>query len=229
MRHAAYTSFAVLAAAVSGCGGTNSAVDGTTSSTKVNRLLPEHVYRVPSGSMEPTLGPGARVIVSPGRPRVGEIIVFHPPEDAEMEECGPTPHAITSGGAACANPVPRPSTVRFIKRVVAGPGDELYLREGNVYRRAAGSGGFVRQPDPYIRPCRSRPECSFPTPITVPAGHWYLLGDNRGESDDSRFYGAVPTSWIIGVVTACAPPRGSGRTLGQLMSIRACRLPRTHG
>ena len=35
------------------------------------------------------------------------------------------------------------------------------------------------------------------------AGHWFMLGDNRGESDDSRFYGPVPTSWIIGHVVYC--------------------------
>jgi signal peptidase I len=34
--------------------------------------------------------------------------------------------------------------------------------------------------------------------ITVPAGHWFMMGDNRGESDDSRFWGPVPTGWIIG-------------------------------
>ncbi len=219
-----------MAAIVVGCGRTSAALDGATrTATEVNRPLSEHVYRVPSGSMESTLGPGARVIVSSGQPGVGEVVVFHPPEDAELEECGPTPHAIKPGGWACANPVSRPSTISFIKRVVAGPGDEIYIRAGNVYRRAAGSGGFARQSDSYIRPCGARPECSFPTPITVPSGHWYLLGDNRGESDDSRFYGPVPTSWITGIVTACAAPRGSARTLGQQMSIRACRLPKAHG
>jgi signal peptidase I len=42
------------------------------------------------------------------------------------------------------------------------------------------------------------PQCSFPTPIKVPPGHWFMMGDNRGESDDSRFWGPVPRSWIIG-------------------------------
>jgi Signal peptidase, peptidase S26 len=41
----------------------------------------------------------------------------------------------------------------------------------------------------------------FPVPIRVPAGHWFLMGDNRGESIDSRFWGAVPTGWILGAVT----------------------------
>jgi signal peptidase I len=41
-------------------------------------------------------------------------------------------------------------------------------------------------------------ECNFLTPIKIPAGRWFMMGDNRGESDDSRFWGPVPTSWIIG-------------------------------
>jgi signal peptidase I len=212
---------------LSGCGSTRLAVDVATSSSATAKLSTERLYRVPSGSMEPTLGIGARVIVSSGAPRVGEIVVFHPPEAAEQQECGPTPHVIRLGGAACAQPVPTPSTVKFIKRIVAGPGDEIYVREGHVYRKLAGSSSFVRESDRYTRPCGTSPECNFPTSIKISAEHWYMLGDNRGESDDSRFYGAVPASWIVGVVTACAP-RAPGRTLGQRLSARACKLPRAH-
>jgi signal peptidase I len=218
---------AVVVTVLAGCGSTRPAVAVTTTSSAKVVLSPERVYRVPSGSMEPTLGVGARVLVSPGAPRVGEIAVSHPPEGAEQEECGPTPHVIRLGGAACAQSLPTPSTVKFIKRIVAGPGDEIYVREGHVYRRAAGSSTFLREPDPYIRPCGTSPECNFPAPIKISAEHWYMLGDNRGESDDSRFYGAVPASWIVGIVTACAP-RTSRRTLGQQLSVRACKLPRMH-
>jgi signal peptidase I len=42
-------------------------------------------------------------------------------------------------------------------------------------------------------------ECNFPVALKVPAGDWYLLDDDRGLSDDSRFWGPVPTAWIIGV------------------------------
>jgi signal peptidase I len=218
----------VIVSVLSGCGSTRLAVDGATPSSAKAKLSTEQVYRVPSGSMEPTLGIGARVIVSPGAPRVGEIVVFHPPEGAELQECGPTPHVIRPGGTACARPIPTPSTVKFIKRIVAGPGDEIYVREGHVYRKATGSSSFVREPDSYIRPCGTSSECDFPTPIRISAEHWYMLGDNRGESDDSRFYGPVPASWIVGIVTACAP-RTSRMTLGQQLSIRACKLPRMRG
>ena len=40
--------------------------------------------------------------------------------------------------------------------------------------------------------------CDFPQEITVPKGHLFLLGDNRGASDDSRFWGPVPEDWVVG-------------------------------
>jgi signal peptidase I len=151
--------------------------------------------------MEPTLKIGTRVRAKKVTPSVGTIVVLHPPEGAEQELCGPSGHTVHPGGAACDAPVPREDTeTTFLKRVVAGPGDEIYLRSGHVYRRPRGAASFLREPDTYTRPCPSRPptSCDFPTPITIPAGHWFLLGDNRGESDDSRFWGPVPTAWILG-------------------------------
>jgi signal peptidase I len=154
-------------------------------------------YRIPSGSMEPTLKVGQRVLVNRigmhfGGPHVGEIVVFHPPKDAEQQVCGPSPHMVTPGGAACSVPEPEEGNVNFIKRIVAGPGDTLYIKEGHAYRNGK------RENDSYINPCGGGSECNFPTPIKVPAGHWFMMGDNRGESDDSRFWGPVPTGWIIG-------------------------------
>ncbi|HEY3759966.1 MAG TPA: signal peptidase I [Solirubrobacteraceae bacterium] len=161
-------------------------------------------YRIPSGSMEPTLIKGQRVLVDRigmdfGKPHVGEIAVFHPPEGAENEQCGSVPRTtITFGGAPCDQTNPQEASVNFIKRIVAAPGDSLYVKEGHVYRKAAGTTRFVREGDSYIKPCGGVQECNFTTPITIPAGHWFMMGDNRGESDDSRFWGPVPTSWIIG-------------------------------
>ena len=154
-------------------------------------------YRIPSGSMEPTLAIGQRVLVDRigmhfGDPHVGEIAVFHPPKDAQQQVCGPVPHVIKPGGAACAAPESQDSGVNFIKRIVAGPGDLISIVEGHVIRNGK------RQKDSYIRPCAGAPECNFPAPIRIPAGHWFMMGDNRGESDDSRFWGPVPTGWIVG-------------------------------
>ena len=171
-------------------------------------------YRIPSGSMEPTLSLGQRVLVNRlgtdfSEPHVGEIAVFHPPEGAEQQECGPTPHVIRIGVEACSQPIPREASVNFIKRIVAGPGDEIYVREGHVYRRAAGTSRFVRERDPYIKVCGASAECNFLTPIKIPAGHWFMMGDNRGDSDDSRYWGPVPTGWIIGqaILTYWPPDR----------------------
>jgi signal peptidase I len=160
-------------------------------------------YRIPSGSMEPTLAVGQRVLVNRidmdfNSPHVGEIVVFHPPEDAEQQLCGPSPHEVKFGGEACAQPVAKESSVNFVKRIVAGPGDEIYVKQGHVYRRAAGTSAFVAEKDPYIKACGESTECNFTTPIRIPRGHWFMMGDNRGDSDDSRFWGPVPTGWIIG-------------------------------
>jgi signal peptidase I len=153
-------------------------------------------YRIPSGSMEPTLAVGQRVLVNRigndlSKPHVGEIAVFHPPEGATEERCGSSAR-ITPGGAPCSQPVPKEASVNFIKRVVAGPGDTIKIIEGHVIRNGK------RESDGYIKPCPGVAECNFPVAITVPAGHWFMMGDNRGESDDSRFWGPVPTGWIIG-------------------------------
>ncbi len=166
-------------------------------------------YRIPSGSMEPTLAVNQRVLVNRigmdfGDPHVGEIAVFHPPEGAEQQECGPVLHDVTPGGEACSQSNPKEASVNFIKRVVAGPGDELFIKEGHAFRKPAGKSQFVAEKDSYIRPCPepSSPDCNFVKPIKIPAGHWFMMGDNRGESDDSRFWGPVPTGWVIGEAIA---------------------------
>jgi len=168
-------------------------------------------YKIPSGSMEPTLVIGERILVNRlatelGKPHVGEMVVFHPPAGAEQQECGEAGAQVTPGGAPCATVSRRRASVNFVKRIVAGPGDQIYVSAGHVYRRAAGKSGFVREHDPYIAPCGGAGECNFPTPITIPPGTWFMMGDNRGNSDDSRFWGPVPTSWIIGVAVAAYWP-----------------------
>lgn len=187
------------------------------------------VYRVPSGSMEPTVPIGARVDVKRGAPAVGAIVVFHPPEGFATEACGPKPHMIKTGAAACDSPVPHEAMIELIKRVVAGPGDEIYIREGQVYRKTPGSHSFVREKDPYVRSCGAARGCDFPAPIKIPAGGWFLMGDNRRESNDSRFWGPVPTAWIVGVASAPGerPKVEKARQRGSAEAKSAGNVPRT--
>jgi signal peptidase I len=147
-------------------------------------------YKIPSASMEPTLVEGQRVLVDRlfDSPHVGQIIVFHPPAGADSEECGRA-HAAS---AACDWPRSE-SSETFIKRIVAGPGDVITIDNGHVIRNGR------PEPDRYIRPCAlDQPGCSFTTPIRIPRSMWFMMGDNRGDSDDSRFWGPVPTKWLIG-------------------------------
>ncbi len=153
-------------------------------------------YRIPSESMVPTLEIGQRVLVNRigmrfGEPEVGEVAVFHPPTGAEQldQQCG---GGRPREGQACDQPTRERAEVNFIKRVVAGPGDEIAVRDGHVLLNGR------RQREPYAAPCGGGPGCDLPEEITVPEGHYFMMGDNRGASDDSRFWGPVPREWIIG-------------------------------
>ncbi|MFL5843436.1 MAG: signal peptidase I [Solirubrobacteraceae bacterium] len=161
-------------------------------------------YRIPSESMVPTLKIGQRVLVNRigntfNDPTVGEIVVFHPPAPADNGGGGKGPSGQCGVDNEPKTPCPQSATqkadVNFIKRVVAGPGDTIAIRKGHVILN--GKSQEEKEKD-YINPCAPGEECDFPTPITIPPDHWYMMGDNRGQSDDSRFWGPVPKEWIIG-------------------------------
>jgi signal peptidase I len=159
-------------------------------------------YKIPSGSMEPTLHVGDRVLVNRFAhrilghdPKIGDIVVFSPPagaDDSSAPKCGESGQG---GGTQtpCAKPTAEKSSQNFIKRVVALGGDRLSVRDGHVIRNGR------RAAEPFAAACGSDPStCDFPNEITVPKGYVFLMGDNRGNSDDSRFWGPVPEGWVIG-------------------------------
>jgi signal peptidase I len=129
---------------------------------------------IPSGSMLPTLQLQDRILVEKIRPQLGlpvqpgAIVVFHPP--AALVDSGYDP------GAA------------LIKRVVGLPGDRIEVREGRLWRN-----GMAVQPDWNAE----RIDYQLP-PLTVPADHLLVLGDNRNASLDSHVWGALPRSALIG-------------------------------
>ena len=150
-------------------------------------------YRIPSESMVPTLEVGQRVLVNRvvyrlGDPGIGDIAVFHPPTGAASNECG-AEHSLEQ---ACPRPTSERSDVNFIKRVVAGPGDRLRIEDGRaIVNGKRAKEGFTRQ-------CGGGEQCNLPEEIKIPEDHFFMMGDNRGASDDSRFWGPVPKDWIIG-------------------------------
>jgi signal peptidase I len=159
-------------------------------------------YRIPSGSMEPTLHcakPGAfcegrfddRVIANRlayrfREPERGQVVVFTAPGAADR--CG-----AGNGGTT------------FVKRIVGLPGEQVSERGGVVYIDGE------RLIEPYVDPSR-RGSSSGSWP-RVAAGHYFLLGDNRTHSCDSRTWGSVPRSSLIGpaMLTYWPPSRLSFR------------------
>jgi signal peptidase I len=158
-------------------------------------------YRIPSGSMLPTLALQQRILVNRlnTHPGIGDVVVFHPPHGADLGvgQCGNPRQGFTAGDIALAQPCDQAlaseSTQTFVKRVVGLPGDVLKIVNGHVFRNGK------REPDSFITPCGGATECTFSRSIRVPAGDYYMMGDNRGDSDDSRFWGPVPQRYIIGV------------------------------
>jgi signal peptidase I len=156
-------------------------------------------YRIPSGSMEPTLAVGQRVLTNRlvEHPSLDDIVVFHPPAGADPNNptCG-NPNQGPGNQQPCGKPVPRESTQTYIKRVVGLPGDHIAIVRGHVIRNGH------REKDSYVSTADCGPggsECDLPKPIVVPPGDYFMMGDNRGNSDDSRFWGPIPAKWVIGV------------------------------
>ena len=154
-------------------------------------------FRIPSPSMEPTLHCAKPVAFCQGRfsdrvianrlayrfadPKRGQIVVFEAP--AAAKRCGPG-----DGGST------------FVKRIIGLPGERVSERGGVVFVNGR------RLVEPYVDAAlRGRETASWPR---VTRGHYFVLGDNRTHSCDSRTWGTVPRGNLIGPVTLTYWPPG---------------------
>ncbi len=152
------------------------------------------LFYIPSESMEPTLLIDDRVLVSRiayrfGEPHRGDVVVFRNPSLAEEPRrgiLGGFAHWVTDGLG-----IGRPDNEDYIKRVIGEPGDEITVDEDGV------SVNGERLDESYI----SRD--GGPTgEWTVPEDHVFVMGDNRGHSEDSRVFEAIPIDSIVGEAVA---------------------------
>ncbi|NVM22466.1 MAG: signal peptidase I [Desulfobacterales bacterium] len=152
------------------------------------RTFVVQAFKIPSGSMKPTLLIGDHILVSKfiygvklpffsttlipvTEPKRGDIVVFKFPEDPKKD---------------------------FIKRIIGMHGDVVEIRNKSVYinnKPVADTYGTYL--DPRIIPAGARPRDNF-GPITVPPRALFVMGDNRDHSYDSRFWGFVDLSMVKG-------------------------------
>ncbi|MDE5124084.1 MAG: signal peptidase I [Trichodesmium sp. St19_bin1] len=138
------------------------------------RILIAEPRYIPSDSMMPTLEVGDRLVIEKVSynfhpPETGDIIVFEPPQQLQRY------------GYA--------KSQAFIKRIIGLPGDTIRIEGGIVYING--------QPlaENYIA---ETPEYTLPTSIKIPEEQYFVMGDNRNNSNDSHIWGFLPKKNIIG-------------------------------
>ncbi|MCL4460794.1 MAG: signal peptidase I [Nitrospirae bacterium] len=143
-------------------------------------------FRIPSGSMIPTLDVGDQILVSKfsygirspfsdhywihfAGPRRGDVVVFRYPKDESKD---------------------------FIKRVIGLPGDRIEVRQKKVFVNGKPlSEPYVQYLQPFVT---DEPTRDVLKEIVVPPGDYFVMGDNRDDSYDSRFWGFVRENKILG-------------------------------
>ena len=159
------------------------------------KTLVAQAFYIPSESMTPQLEVNDRVLVSKlayrlHPPHRGDIVVFDCPQSScpEEEESGSVVVRVLRAVAEGVGVI-QPSTEEFIKRVIGLPGETLEARGGQVYVNGR------RLIEPYL-PAGTR---TASLPLTrVPAGRLFVMGDNRDNSSDSRVFGPIPRSTVVG-------------------------------
>jgi signal peptidase I len=140
------------------------------------------IFSIPSTSMVPTLDVGDRIVVeklffSPSDVHEGDIVVFsHPP----LDQCGVSQEE------------------DLVKRVIGLPGQTIYSQGNTIYINGKPlAEPYLPRYDPLGKPIASRQH-----PYKVPPGDFYVMGDNREISCDSRYWGPITGSSIVGKVIA---------------------------
>jgi signal peptidase I len=166
-------------------------------------------FYIPSESMEPTLVAGDRVLVSNipywfGEPERGDVIVFEDPGGwlGKDPDLGPLQKALSTVGLY-------PAGGHLVKRVIGVGGDHVVCcdREGRITVN-----GVALDESSYLRDGITPSAREFD--VTVPEGRLWMMGDNRGNSEDSRYHqelpgkGTVPVDRVVGKVWAIVWPVG---------------------
>jgi signal peptidase I len=163
-------------------------------------------FYIPSESMEPTLRVGDRVLVNKlvyhfHPPRRGDIIVFeepHPTEESHRNAVQGFWHWLTQGLGVASDP-----ERDFIKRVIALPGETIEIKAGQVYINGN------KLVEPYL--AVNADTRDYP-PHRVPADNLFVMGDNRTNSNDSRFgLGDIPFGKVVGRAFVIIWPPGRAR------------------